>query len=164
MNPGSKITIFQSKNSNFRFVVLICLDYIREFHRFHQGENKVNIIFSPCFNSEVSKFIQLGNTICNIFHIDSGLSNVIENNGKYGSSCFICFEHRNILSRMKGCKKDDEYEYKIIEAMGENLLLFSTTLREIEVSTSPDDTPRIHVIARYIYKKKWKKSDIKIFK
>lgn len=164
MNPGSKITIFHTKNNKFRFVVLICLDYLNEFHRFHKGENKVNIIFSPCFNPEMRKFLQFGNALCNSFHVDSGFSNIIEQENKYGGSCFLCFEHINVLSSLKGCKRDDEFEYKIFEAKGENLLLFKLHLKKVELSTPPDSTPRIQLIARYIFKrKKWKNGSIKVF-
>lgn len=165
MNPGSKITIFQSKDKEFSFVVLICLDYVCEYHRFHRGENKVNIIFSPCFNPEMRKFLQIGNMICNIFQIDSGFSNIVEKEDKYGCSCFVCFENKNVLNTLNGCKRTDEFEYKILEAIGENLLLFKLDLKKIGLSTLPNSTPRIQIQARYIYKKKkWKKGPIRIFK
>ena len=164
MNRGSNITIFESKDNKFKFIILICIDYLLESYEFRRREDKVNLIFTPSLNPARRKFQMTANQLCYVFHIDSVIANMVEKENKYGGSCFFCFEHNHFLEGLSGYKGNDEFEYKIFEASGENLLLLKLINKSVEISTTPDSTPRIQILKRFVFKDdEWVESILKSF-
>ena len=65
MKPGNDIKIFTSSDNRFRFVVLICIDYIEEHKRFvplSKDENNINLIINPSLNPDISEFQNLASS------------------------------------------------------------------------------------------------------
>lgn len=164
MSRGSNITIFESKDHRFKFVILICIDYLLESYEFRRRENKVNLIFTPSLNPARKKFQMTANQLCYVFHIDSVIANIVEKEDKYGGSCFFCFEHNHFLGGLRGYKENDEFDYKIFEAIGENLLLLKLENRSVEISTTPDSTPRVQILKRFVFEEdEWIDSNLESF-
>ncbi len=145
MNCGSEITIFQTNDNKFRFVVLICLDFIRECHYFVDGDNKVDFIFVPSYNPSRWKFQRNSDVLCETYQVDIGISNLTEKEEKFGGSCFICFENRSFFDYLvsSGIKKSDEILYKVIEAQKESMLIIDLEPKEIKISKTPGTIPKI---------------------
>lgn len=164
MKCGSKITVFESKDKTYKFVILICIDYLLESYEFRRREDKINLIFTPSLNPAKRKFQMTANQLCYVFHIDTVLANILENNHKYRGTCFFCFEHNLYLNGLSGYKKNDEFEFKIFEASGENLLILKLFNKSVEISTTPDSTPRIQILKRYLFlNDEWKDVNLKAF-
>lgn len=157
MKCGKDITIFQTDDKKFRFIVLICKDFLNEGIKFITGKKKVDFIFVPSYNRAKNKFQQLADTFCNIYKVDSGISNISEkliaNKSYFGGSSFFCFEHKDVINVIKSKYKmrDDPREFKILEAKGESMLIMDLFLKKVELSKAPESTPRIKIIGIYRY-------------
>ncbi len=145
MKCGSEVTIFQTVDNKFRFVVLICLDFIQEWRNFVDGENKVNFIFVPSYNPSKRRFQRNADILCETHQVDIGISNLTEKEEKFGGSCFICFENRSFFDYLvkSGIKKSDEILYKVIEAKKESMLIINLEPKEIKISKTPETIPKI---------------------
>ncbi len=145
MKSGSEIKIFQTNDNKFRFVVLICLDFIQEYRYFVDGENKVDFIFVPSYNPSRRKFQRNADVLCETYQVDVGISNLTEKEMKFGGSCFICFENRGYFDSLvkSSIKKSDEILYKVIEAQKESMLIIDLEPKEIKISKTPETIPKI---------------------
>lgn len=115
MMPGNELKIFTAKD--FRFTVLICLDYLKESDRFYaisdKGKKYVNFIFNPSYNPNVGRFQRRANSDCENYHID-----LIQTNAKeYGGTCIIGVEHKNLVDRSinEGYREKDESFIKFVK-------------------------------------------------
>ena len=157
MKCGKGITIFQTEDKKFRFIVLICKDLINEGIKFITGKKKVNFIFVPSYNSANNKFQELADIFCKIYKVDSGIANISEKliakKSKYGGSSFFCFEHEEVINIIKRKYKmlDDPRAFKILEAKGESMLVLDLFFKKVELSKAPESTPRIRIIGVYRY-------------
>jgi tetratricopeptide (TPR) repeat protein/predicted amidohydrolase len=155
MNSGKDIKIFKTIDKKFSFSVLICMDYLRESWRLHHQldeRDRVNIIFNPQFNSDVSRFQRLADTECENYHTNIMQINVTN----YGGTCIIGIEDKKIISRFisEGFRNDDSITYKICEVnKGEE----SSIIMDINVNvgiikpTPLNAMPRMNIIGRYRY-------------
>ena len=153
MNCGSEIIIFRTKDKTFSFIILICIDFLNEFFHFCLDDKKVNFIFVPSLNPEVTLFQKAADLICHAYHVDSGLANLVEKKDKYGGSCFVCFENKKILQSLikSGYKPDDSIDFKIIEANLEELLILKINPKQLEHPSTPKSMPRIQIIGKHKY-------------
>jgi hypothetical protein len=105
MKCGKDITIFQTEDKKFRFIVFICKDLLNEGIKFIAGKKKVHFIFVPSCNPAKNKFQLLADKFCNIYKVYSGISNISEiiiaNKSYYGELSFFCFEHKEIINLIK---------------------------------------------------------------
>ena len=155
MIQGNDIKIFNIKNKRIRFVVLICMDYLKESWRLYNqiGKNeRVNIIFNPQFNSDVGRFQRLANSECENHFIDIMQINVKE----YGGTCVIGREHKDIIKRFisEGYREKDEITYKICEVKRNEeiaIIVDINVYKEITVPTPIESLPtsRISLFGRY---------------
>lgn len=166
MRCGKDLTIFQTMDKKFRFVILICKDFLNEGIKLITGKNRVDFIFVPSYNPAKNKFQQLADTFCNIYKVDSGISNIsekiIESKSYYGGSSFFCFEHRDVIDtiKKKNNSSDDSRDFKILEAEGESILILDLFPKKVELSKTPESTPRIRIIGAFKYiQDSWKKNN-----
>ena len=148
MNCGSEITIFQTNDKKFRFVVLICLDFIQEWHQFVEGENSVDFIFVPSYNPSKWKFQRNADVARETYQVDIGISNLTEKEEKFGGSCFICFEDLSFFDYLVSCgiKKSNGIIYKVLEAQKESMLIFDLEPKEIKIAKTPGTIPKFSKI------------------
>jgi predicted amidohydrolase len=154
MKSGKDIKIFGTEDEKIKFGVLICLDYLVERYQLYQHQNNgkkgVNFILNPSFNQDTKRFQRCANVDCENLHVDLIQTNV----KKYGGTCIIGIEHKDIIKRLinEGYRQDDEITYKLCEASGEMMIIADLDLKGVEVPTRLGAGPRIKIIGRYIYK------------
>jgi len=154
MKSGKDIKIFGTEDGKIKFGVLICFDYLKESYQLYQHQNNgkmgVNFIFNPSFNPNPERFQKQGNVDCENYYLDLIQTNV----KKYGGTCIIGVEHKDIIKRLinEGYRQDDDITYKLCEASGEMMIIADLNLKGVEVPTSLGAGPRIKMIGRYIYK------------
>jgi tetratricopeptide (TPR) repeat protein/predicted amidohydrolase len=164
MRSGDVINIFGTEDGKFRFVVLICIDYLMEGHRLFQYESKgvkgINVIFNPSFNQDTKRFQKTADVDCLNHKVD-----VIQINAKkFGGTCIIGVEHKKVIERLinEGYRINDTIDYKLCEAKEEMMLIADLSLKtkRVEVPQVVDAKPRIKIIERYIYentKNEWRR-------
>jgi tetratricopeptide (TPR) repeat protein/predicted amidohydrolase len=154
MKSGKDIKIFGTEDGKIKFGVLICFDYLKESYHLYQHQNNgkkgVNFIFNPSFNPNPERFQRQANVDCENYYLDLIQTNV----KKYGGTCIIGVEHKDIIKRLinEGYRQDDDITYKLCEASGEMMIIADLNLKGVEVPTSLGAGPRIKMIGRYIYK------------
>lgn len=154
MRSGKNIKIFETEDGKLKFGVLICLDYLEESYQLYRYQNKgnkgVNLIFNPSFNPDPERFQRLANSDCENYYVDIIQTNV----KKYGGTCIIGVEHKDIISRLinEGYRQDDDITYKLCEANDEMMIIADLNLKRVEVPTPLGAGPRIKIVRRYIYK------------
>jgi len=164
MKTGNEIIIFSTEDKYFRFVILICIDYLQEFEKIYQFEESKSIkfVFIPSYNPQVNLFQKRAETDCIIKNIDI----MYVNAKKYGGTCFIGREHKKYIQRLKdeGYREDDSIEYKLFSAFDyEMILIADINLKNIVVPTPPDATPRFKIVGKYICENgEWQKTTIPI--
>ena len=158
MKTGNDIKIFTSPDNRFRFVVLICIDYIEEHKRFiplSKNENNINLIINPALNPDIHEFQNLASSNSKFYHIDWMTTNIKEYDGKdYGGTCFIGVENKTAIERLigEGCRQKDNISYKLCEASGEMLLILDLFFTNVETPTHIRATPRIKILSGYDFK------------
>lgn len=160
MKPGNDIKVFFSAKNNFRFVVLICWDYIIESNKLYlydNGHSSINFIFNPSYNPDKDRFQRKADSDCENYHID-----LVQVNAKtFGGSCIIGIENKNVIHRLKleGCRQKDNFVYKLCEANGEMMIFSDLELNGIEVPSSVGSKPRIRIKGCYTYENdSWKET------
>jgi hypothetical protein len=135
MRRGYEIPIFQTRFG--RFVVLICLDYMKESYRIvHNSDTNirnVDFVINPCCNKDVTNFQQQANLDCQKGNYPYILQvNPVAVEGqKCGGTCVIGTEHNKGLIRYENegyRPKKDPVRYKLVEAKGEMMLMFVLNL------------------------------------
>ena len=158
MKPGNDIKIFTSSDNRFRFVVLICIDYIEEHKRFvplSKDENNINLIINPSLNPDIHEFQNLASSNSKFYHIDWMATNIKKHDGKdYGGTCFIGVENKTAIDILikEGCRQKDSISYKLCEANGEMLLILDIFFTNVETPTRVRATPRIKILSGYEFK------------
>jgi hypothetical protein len=135
MRKGREIPVFHTQFG--RFVVLICLDYMKESYRIvHNSDpdiRNVDFIINPCYNKDVANFQQQANLDCQRGNYPYILQvNAVAAGGqRCGGTCVIGVENNKSLTRYEdeGYRpKKDPIRYKLIEARGEMMLTFALNL------------------------------------
>jgi len=154
MKSGNDIKIFRTNDNKFKFVVLVCLDYLNNKHLLYQHQSNgegVNFIFNPSFNKDTERFQKTADTDCVNYNVDLIQTNVKE----YGGTCIIGVEDKEFIKVRLingGYRKDDGITYKLCEADGEMIIIADLSLKRVEIPKSAYSKPRIQIIGRYIYK------------
>jgi hypothetical protein len=157
MKEGKKIFVFQTQCGVF--IVLICIDYLKEVHHilFNPDEKikNVDFIFVPAYNKDTIRFQKKGDTDCKEGNYPYIVQvNPWKINGKHvGGTCVIGTEHKDALQRYKqmGLTPDDSIEYKLIDSKKEKMIIIDPDIKRKGVFIQASG-PKMKVVKTYTYK------------
>jgi len=157
MKRADEIKIFIFKELDFRFTVLICIDFYSEAWRLFDyefnGRNGVDMIFVPSYNDRSEYFQKCCDAFCQSYTSDTIKVSNIE-----GLTCIYGRAHKNLIERMKieKYRRNDDFTFKLCESFNHMMLIVDLYLKSVEIPTPIDSTPRIIIFKRYKYNNdKW---------
>ena len=158
MVSGDYPVIFGEFNGDFRFSVLVCMDFYSERNNIYSKEFKdvlgVDLVFIPSINDDPKRFQKA---------VDSDCENFLTDFIKVCHADETCFvfgrfhkDLKKVLIRDK-LRRNDRYDYKIFEATGENLVIFDLSRDKVHIPTPIKSIPRFKEIKKLKYEEgEWK--------
>ncbi|KKN26752.1 hypothetical protein LCGC14_0871600 [marine sediment metagenome] len=152
MVSGDQPVIFGESNGNFRFSVLICMDYYTErlgiFNTEYEDIIGVDLIFIPSYKDNSQRFQKCADSDC-----ENYLTDFIKTcHAK--ETCFVFGRYHKDLKNIlieKGLREKDRYDYKIFQATGENLIIFELSREKLQTPIPIKSIPRFRLIKKLKY-------------